>query len=92
MHVTKYAISALALSALFSVASAAQTTEPANAIGCMHMQKKVSAALDANPTSANVDAAKSSAHTGQNLCLIGRYKEGIDGYSKALDMLGASSN
>ena len=91
MRFTKYAVSALALSAMFSVASAAQTTEPSNSIGCLHMQKKVTAALDANQQSTNVDAAKSAARSGQSLCMIGRYKNGIDGYAKALDLLGASN-
>jgi len=91
MTLVKYAVSALALSAMFSVASAAQTAEPANAIGCMHMQKKVTAALDANQQSANLDAAKSAARSGQSLCMIGQYKNGVDGFAKALDLLGVSN-
>ena len=91
MRYTKYAVSALALSAIFSVASAAQTAEPASAIGCMHLQKKVTAAIDANQQSSNIDAAKSAARSGQSLCMTGRYKDGLDGYSKALDLLGASN-
>ncbi len=91
MSLTKYAVSALALSAMLSVASAAQTAEPANSIGCLHMQKKETAALDANQQSANVDAAKSAARSGQSLCMIGQYKNGIDGYTRALDLLGSSN-
>ena len=91
MRIIKIAGGALALSAMFTVASAAQTAEPANAIGCMHMQKKVSAALDANQQSANLDAAKSSARAGQNLCMMGQYQNGLDGYAKALTLLGASN-
>ena len=68
----------------------AQTTEPASTIGCLHLAKKVSAALDANQASANFSEARQQAQGAQGFCAHGLYKIGVDGYSKALDLLGAS--
>ncbi len=82
---------AAALSLTLGAASAfAQTTEPASSVGCLHMSKKVSAALDANQTSANFSAARTQAQGAQGFCAHGLYKIGVDGYAKALEMLGAS--
>lgn len=90
MSLTKYAASAVALSMLLGTAAIAQTNEPASVIGCLHMQKKVSAALDANQQSPNYSTAKTQAQGAQGFCAQGLYKVGVDGYAKALDLLGAS--
>ncbi len=90
MSFTKYAVSAAALSVLLSTAAIAQTDEPASVIGCLHLQKKVSAALEANPQSPNYSIAKTQAQGAQGFCSQGLYKVGVDGYSKALELLGTN--
>jgi hypothetical protein len=75
---------------LGTTAAYAQDSEPANVIGCLHMAKKVSAALDANQQSANYSTARQQAQGAQGFCSQGLYKIGVDGYAKALDLLGAS--
>jgi hypothetical protein len=82
---------AAALCLMLGATSAlAQTTEPASTVGCLHMAKKVSAALDSNQTAANFSEARQQAQGAQGFCAHGLYKIGVDGYSKALEMLGAS--
>jgi hypothetical protein len=76
--------------ALTGTALAQDSGEPATSIGCLHMQKKVSAALDANQSSANYGAARTQAQGAQGFCAHGMYKQGVDGYAAALQMLGAS--
>jgi|GEM_PF-2470967 hypothetical protein len=89
MSLTKYAVSAAALSLLIGSAAFAQTDEPASVIGCLHMQKKVTTALDANQQSANYSVAKAQAQGAAGFCAQGLYKIGVNGYAKALDLLGA---
>ena len=83
------AAAALALM-LGATGALAQTTEPASTVGCLHLAKKVSAALDANQASPNFSTARDQARGAQGFCAHGLYKIGVDGYSKALEMLGAS--
>ncbi|HXC57056.1 MAG TPA: hypothetical protein VNU97_17280 [Rhizomicrobium sp.] len=91
MSFTKSAASVAALTLLLgATAATAQTTESPTVIGCLHMAKKVSAALDANPQSPNFSTAKAQAQGAQGFCSQGLYKIGVDGYAKALDLLGAS--
>ncbi len=90
MSLTKYIVSAAALSMLLGTAAVAQTDEPASVIGCLHMQKKVSTALDANQQSPNYSAAKTQAQGAAGFCSQGLYKIGVNGYSKALDLLGSN--
>ena len=91
MTFAKSAASAAALCLMLGATSAlAQTTEPASTVGCLHMAKKVSAALDANQASPNFSTARGQAQGAQGFCAHGLYKIGVDGYSKALEMLGAS--
>jgi len=90
MSLTKYVVSAAALSMLLGTAAVAQTDEPASVIGCLHMQKKVSTALDANAQSPNYAAAKTQAQGAQGFCAQGLYKLGVNGYAKALDLLGSN--
>lgn len=91
MRFGKSAFTAAALCvALTGTALAQDSGEPASSIGCLHMQKKVSAALDANQTSANYSSARTQAQGAQGFCAHGMYKQGVDGYAAALQMLGAS--
>ncbi|MEJ0040762.1 MAG: hypothetical protein WDM81_00400 [Rhizomicrobium sp.] len=89
MNLTKYVVSAAALSVMLGTAAAAQTDEPATVFGCLHMQKKVSAALDANQQSPNYAKAQTQARGAAGFCGQGLYKYGVNGYSKVLDLLGA---
>ena len=82
---------AAALCLMLGATSAmAQTAEPASTVGCLHMSKKVSAALDANQSAPNFATARDQARGAQGFCAHGLYKIGVDGYAKALEMLGAS--
>src|SRR5689334_17463371 len=73
--------------ALTGTALAQDSGEPASSIGCLHMQKKVSAALDANQSNTNYANARTQAQGAQGFCAHGMYKQGVDGYAAALQML-----
>jgi hypothetical protein len=92
MRFGKTAASATALCIMLAAtaAYAQDSSEPASTIGCIHMQKKVSAALDANQQSPNYSTARQQALGAQGFCAQGLYKIGVDGYAKALELLGAS--
>jgi hypothetical protein len=91
MTFVKLAVSAAALSlTLGATAALAQTEEPTQ-IGCLHMAKKASAALDANQSNAAYADARKQAQGAQSFCASGMYKNGIDGYAKVLTMLGAGN-
>jgi len=90
MSLSKYIVSAAALSLLLGTAAVAQTDVPGTSNGCLQMKTKVSAALDANQQSPNYDAAKAKARGAQNLCSMGLYKVGVDGYAEALKILGVN--
>lgn len=85
---TAAAAAALCLT-LVATSSFAQSDEPATVTGCLHMAKKVSAALDANQQSPNYSAARTQAQGAQSFCSQGLYKTGVEGYAKALTLLGA---
>ncbi len=76
--------------ALGASSAFAQASEPFSPIGCMHMEKKVSAALEANQQSPNYSAARDQARGAQSFCARSIYKSGINGYAKALELLGVS--
>ena len=88
MNVLKLSLSAVALSLTIGAASA-DNAEPATLTGCIHMQKKVTAALDANQASPNYADAQKGASDARTWCSAGMYKNGVDGYAKVLHMLGA---
>jgi hypothetical protein len=90
MRFVKIAAAAAVLSLAVGTAAYAQDNEPSNVNGCLHMQKKVAAALDANQNSPNYAQAKSQAQGASGFCSQGLYKIGVDGYAKALDLLGAN--
>ncbi len=90
---TKKIALALSLSAGIALAvTGVAAAEPANTLGCLHMSKQVSSALDANPQSANYQTAKSELDAGRQFCMSGLYTEGLQRYAHALQLLGASSN
>jgi len=90
MHFVKIAAAAATLSLMLGATAYAQSDEPSSAIGCLHMQKKAAAALDANQNSPNFAQAKTRAQGAQGFCSQGLYKEGVNGYAKALELLGAN--
>ncbi|MEI9996250.1 MAG: hypothetical protein WDM91_16760 [Rhizomicrobium sp.] len=90
MSFVKSAVSVAALSLMLGVSASAQSDEPASVIGCLHMQKKVNAALDANPSSPNASAARAQAQGAQGYCTHGLYKTGLTSYAKALEMLASN--
>jgi len=90
---TKKIAIALSLSAGVALAvSGVSAAEPANTLGCLHMSKQVSSALDANQQSANFQTAKSELDAGKQFCMSGLYTEGMARYAHALQLLGASTN
>ena len=90
MNFVKIVAAAATLSLVLGTAAFAQDSgEPASVVGCLHMQKKVAAALDANQSSPNYSQAKTQAQGASGFCSQGLYKIGVDGYAKALDLLGA---
>ncbi len=87
MRFTTLAAAALCLTV---AAGAAQASEPETFVGCLHMQKKASAALDANKSSPNYFAASEQANSAQSFCANQLYKQGIARYSNVLALLGAN--
>lgn len=92
MTFARTAASATALCLMLAATGtiAAQASEPPTSIGCLHMAKKVTAALDANQQSPNYQAARDEAQGAQTFCTSGFYQQGVDRYSKVLAMLGAN--
>lgn len=92
MNIAKSTVAAAALCLTLAGTGvyAAQASEPATALGCLHMQKKTSAALDANQQSPNYYAASQEALGGRSYCDHSQFKMGLDRYAKALELLGAS--
>jgi hypothetical protein len=87
MNIAKV-MSAVAVTALAFGATAANA-QGANTITCIKMQKQVSAALDANQSSANLKAAKDEQKAGSYFCQSQVYDKGVAHYQAALDLLGA---
>jgi hypothetical protein len=75
------------------IASAALATD-ANAAdergGCNTMAQQVYKALEANPQSANLDAARSEQKEALLDCSSGYYGRGVLHYSRALELLGVA--
>ena len=69
---------------------AAQAAEPETALGCLHMEKKSSAALSANQQSPNYYSASQQALGARSYCDHAQYKMGVERYAKVLELLGAS--
>ncbi|HWD27108.1 MAG TPA: hypothetical protein VG387_08085 [Rhizomicrobium sp.] len=90
MRFVKIAAAAATLSLVLGTVAYAQDSEPASVTGCLHMQKKVAAALDANQSSPNFSQAKTQAQGAAGFCSQGLYKEGVSGYAHALELLGAN--
>jgi hypothetical protein len=87
---TAVSASALCLMLATTAAMAQGAAEPASLIGCMHMQKKVTAALESNAQSPNQQAAHSEADNARSFCAGGVYSAGVAHYAHALQLLGAS--
>jgi hypothetical protein len=90
MNFARTAASATALCIMLAATAtiAAEATEPANPIGCVHMARKASAALDANQHSPNYQSAVDEAKGAKNYCNLGFYQQGVAHYAKVLEMLG----
>jgi hypothetical protein len=92
MKFVKLAVSAAAISLMLgATAAVAWTSDSDNETGCAHLQKKVSAALDANQSNASYSDAVKLAHEATSYCNSRMYRNGIDRYTKVLSMLGAAN-
>ena len=90
---TKKIAIALTLSAGVALAvTGVAAAEPANTLGCLHMSKQVSTALDANQSSPNYQSARSELYAGKQFCLSGLYSDGMSRYANALKLLGVPSS
>jgi hypothetical protein len=85
----KTAVAVLALSVTGAVSSAAIAAETGTA-GCLHMQKQVTQALDANQQSPNFQDASEMRRAGAEFCQNGLYDQGLKRYAKALELLGTA--
>ena len=61
--------------------------QPETKIGCMHMDKQFTEALDANAQSTNADAASAERRMGRDACNAAYYRVGLAHYKKALELL-----
>ncbi|MBS0470253.1 MAG: hypothetical protein JSR60_04210 [Proteobacteria bacterium] len=89
MTFAKTAATAAVLSLMLG-GTAAMAAEQSTAIGCMHMSKKVTAALQSKQDAPNYAAAREQADTAKAFCSQGMYGPGVQGYEKVLEMLGVS--
>jgi hypothetical protein len=87
---SKLAVASLA-AASGMVCNAAVTQETGLA-GCVHMSKQVSQALEANPQSPNYNDAHDLKVSGSDFCRTGLYAQGLQRYTKALELLGTSTS
>lgn len=81
-------IAAITLASGVLAASSSFAQEPANTIGCLHLSKQVSGALESNQQSPNYKAAADEQSAGRQYCLSGVYTLGVAHYEKALGYLG----
>ena len=81
-----YAVFALAVMASTSVAYADATLSD-----CLAMQKQVGVALQSAQPSDDVSKARNEINTARRLCTAQLYTQGVAHYSKALGLLGKSS-
>ena len=84
-------IAALALVGVGFLSGPALADE-SGAIGCMHMQKQLSKALDANQQSPSYSDASNLSRTGTELCASGLYDQGLKRLAKALSLLGVNKS
>ncbi|HEY4944432.1 MAG TPA: hypothetical protein VII56_23590 [Rhizomicrobium sp.] len=92
MSFSKSAVSAAALCLTLAATGvyAAQAAAPETVIGCITMEKKANAALEANQQSPNYASARQQVNGARTFCGHGQYKMGVEHFAKALDLLGAS--
>jgi len=90
MSLARTAVSAAALILALGAPLAYADDEPTSTIGCMHMDRQVRAALDANEQSPNADAARDEIRMGRNACQLAYYKLGMEHFKKALELLAHS--
>jgi hypothetical protein len=86
---TAVAVLVLGFTGAVSTAAIAQETGVSD---CLHMQKQVSQALDANQQSPNVGDARDLERTGSQFCQAGFYDQGVKRFARALELLGTASN
>ena len=91
MNIVKTAASAAALCLLFGATAsyAADASAPASVNSCVDMAKKVKEAINANQQSPNLHEAQTLSNAAREFCSNARSAEGINRYSKALQLLGA---
>ena len=92
MRYSKSALSAAALCLAVATTGviAAQAEAPQTVTGCITMEKKASAALEANQQSPNYSSARQQVNGARTFCGHGLYKQGVEHFAKALDLLGSS--
>jgi hypothetical protein len=86
----KLTAAAAILCSTFVAGAANATTATANS--CFDMAQQVKAALAANAQSPNYQDALKEQNNGQSFCSESFYQYGINHYSRALTLLGASKN
>ena len=84
---SKLAVVSLAFAASGMVCSAALAQE-SGVTRCVHMGRQVSQALDSNAQSPNYSDARDLKRAGSEFCQAGFYDQGLQRYSKALELLG----
>ncbi|MBV9044911.1 MAG: hypothetical protein JO348_14680 [Alphaproteobacteria bacterium] len=92
MKFTTTILSAAALTLVLGAATANAagfSAEPTFA-SCVHLKKKVSDALQANQSSDKYTDASRESRNAQTFCNSGLYKNGVEGYGRALALLGVS--
>jgi hypothetical protein len=72
-------------------AATAANAATANAGSCSKAERAVQTAIDANASSASLDAAKNERRLGTSFCQYSQYDKGMDHLNKALSLLGATT-
>jgi hypothetical protein len=88
---SKLVVASLAFAATGMVCNAAAAQET-GLVGCIHMGKQLSQALDANAQSPNYDDAHDLKLSGSEFCRTGLYALGLQRYTRALELLGTGTS
>lgn len=91
MRNNKWIAVAVLSSVAFAATAASAAQVAATGGGCAQMATQVQAAIDANPSSANLEQARQDQNAGKSFCSNQLFSNGIAAYQHALDALGAKS-
>jgi hypothetical protein len=91
MTIFKIAAAVVIAGGIAAFGTGAAASEPATSINCLKMSKQVKDALYTHQAGAAHDAAERELKTGNDYCMRGYYKGGMEHLQTALKTLGGSA-